>query len=424
MNSRYLRDLSLNGASDSALLIGIDFGTTFSGVAWAWSKRLENINVVTNWDSVLYLNKENEKAPSEIYYGEGTEEVSWGYGIPLEAEPLKWFKLLLVDEGDLQEDVRKSHQIKRAREMLANHRKTAVEVVADYLRLLWKHVIKTIERERGSNSASRLPFRVVLTVPAIWPHNAQQRMREAASKAGILDPRTCGETTLRLVPEPEAAALASLSEFRDREDVQVGEVFVVCDAGGGTVDIISYEIESTAPVVLKECVEGDGKLCGAIFLDEEFEKFIRQAMGKNWTELSQGSIRKLMNDEWENGIKRSFDDDEKKTWTVSVPPDYFSSFRTRMSRHPLERSRGDVPMSSGQFRLSREHLRPIFEKVTLQIRKLVNNQIKAVIAKKCRCPSAIILVGGFGRCRALYQLLREEHSENGIEVLQPSGARP
>jgi molecular chaperone DnaK (HSP70) len=104
--------------------------------------------------------------------------------------------------------------------MLANHRKTAVEVVADYLRLLWKHVIKTIERERGSASASRLPFRVVLTVPAIWPHNAQQRMREAASKAGILAPRTCGETTLRLVPEPEAAALASLSEFRDREDVQ------------------------------------------------------------------------------------------------------------------------------------------------------------------------------------------------------------
>jgi hypothetical protein len=194
--------------------------SSFSGVAWAWSKRLENINVVTNWDSVLYLNKENEKAPSEIYYGEGTEEVSWGYGIPLEAESLKWFKLLLVDEGDLQEDVRKSKQIKRAREMLANHRKTAVEVVADYLRLLWKHVIKTIERERGSNSASRLPFRVVLTVPAIWPHNAQQRMWEAASKAGILDPRTCGETTLRLVPEPEAAALASLSEFRDREDVQ------------------------------------------------------------------------------------------------------------------------------------------------------------------------------------------------------------
>jgi hypothetical protein len=96
-----------------------------------------------------------------------------------------------------------------------------------------------------------------------------------------------------------------------------------------------------------------GKLCGAIFLDEEFEKFIRQTMGKTWMELSQGSIKKLMNDEWENGIKRSFDDDEKKTWTVSVPPEYFSSFRTRMSRHPLERSRGDVPMSSGQFRLSR-----------------------------------------------------------------------
>jgi hypothetical protein len=96
-----------------------------------------------------------------------------------------------------------------------------------------------------------------------------------------------------------------------------------------------------------------GKLCGAIFLDEEFEKFIRQVIGKKWTELSQGSIKKLMNDEWENGIKRSFDDDGKKTWTVTVPVEYFSSFRTRMSRHPLDNSNGEVPMSSGQFRLSR-----------------------------------------------------------------------
>jgi len=37
---------------------------------------------------------------------------------------------------------------------------------------------------------------------------------------------------------------------------------------------------------------------------------------------------------------------------------------------------------------------------------------------------AIILVGGFGRCRSLYQLLRDEHSADGIEILQPSGARP
>jgi hypothetical protein len=98
-----------------------------------------------------------------------------------------------------------------------------------------------------------------------------------------------------------------------------------------------------------------GKLCGAIFLDEEFEKFIRQVIGKKWTELSQGSIKKLMNNEWENGIKRSFDDDEKKTWTVTVPVEYFSSltFRTRISRHPLDNNSGEVPMSSGQFSLSR-----------------------------------------------------------------------
>ena len=39
----------------------------------------------------------------------------------------------------------------------------------------------------------------------------------------------------------------------------------------------------------------------------------------------------------------------------------------------------------------REHLRPIFEKVTSQIRKLVNNQIKAVMEKKGRRPTVRLI---------------------------------
>jgi molecular chaperone DnaK (HSP70) len=57
-----------------------------------------------------------------------------------------------------------------------------------------------------------LPFRVVLTIPAFWPPYARAAMWEGAERAGILADRPCGSTTLELVSEPEAAALAILNE--------------------------------------------------------------------------------------------------------------------------------------------------------------------------------------------------------------------
>jgi molecular chaperone DnaK (HSP70) len=58
-------------------------------------------------------------------------------------------------------------------------------------------------------------------------------MTEAAKKAGILDYRPAGPTSLTFAPEPEAAGLAALIERGS--DTKPDDVFVICDAGGGTV---------------------------------------------------------------------------------------------------------------------------------------------------------------------------------------------
>lgn len=42
--------------------------------------------------------------------------------------------------------------------------------------------------------------------------------------------------------------------------LKVGDAFVLCDAGGGTVDLISYEITKLYPTLeLRELVPGTGK---------------------------------------------------------------------------------------------------------------------------------------------------------------------
>ncbi|KAF2726578.1 hypothetical protein EJ04DRAFT_517742 [Polyplosphaeria fusca] len=427
-------DLSIPRAERSdpdpaSILIGIDFGTTFSGVAWAYSEQPDDIKIVSNWDSQEWLNADKGKAPTRIAYAEippsppaGTSRhsipnatpsdsttsldndgVSWGYGIS-DGEAVEWFKLLLLDEGDLDESHMNSLQIRRARQLLLRARKTPVEAVADYLRLLWAHALKSIEREFGEIALEGLPFNVVLTVPAVWTTKAVNRMRAAANSAGILDDRLAGQTTLHFVSEPEAAALATFDDLKARPNFREGDTFVVCDAGGGTVDLISYKVKQVEPMQLVECVEGSGKLCGAVFLDQDFEELMKQIVGDAW-DVPEHVIKRIVYAQWENGIKRGFDGQDR-TWNITLPYECIERGAPRT-----------IPLNKG-------HVSEIFEDVVSKIRGLVNDQIASVEDEEGRLPKAVVLVGGFGSCRYLYNVLNTENKPRGIEVYQSTGAKP
>jgi len=163
-----------------------------------------------NWEDIEGQ-KLSAKVPSKILYK--GDQIRWGFDIPPDEKPLQWFKLLLLRDEDMDEGVRDSTYIKEAKEMLNRLHKSAEDVIADYLGLLWKHVLKELRIDLGEAAVDGQPFRVVITFPAIWPLYAQSRMRQAAATAGILDPRHGGETKLSLCPEPEAAALAVMDDF-------------------------------------------------------------------------------------------------------------------------------------------------------------------------------------------------------------------
>lgn len=63
-----------------------------------------------------------------------------------------------------------------------------------------------------------------------------------------------------------------------------GKKFVICDAGGGTVDLISYEVSRTNNLAVKEVTEGTGGKCGSGMLNKRFRRFLKQTHGeKYWT---------------------------------------------------------------------------------------------------------------------------------------------
>jgi molecular chaperone DnaK (HSP70) len=151
------------------------------------------------------------------------KQTKWGYGIPSGQEAVKWFKLLLLDDSEMQDSARHSKQIERARILLQKAGKTPIEAVADYLQFLWEHTMAAIKEDpsMGEHVVEGTPFQVVITVPAVWSHNACRKMTKAAAKAGILAPRLCGDTTLSFVSEPEAAALATFQDLKSRPDLKV-----------------------------------------------------------------------------------------------------------------------------------------------------------------------------------------------------------
>lgn len=175
--------------------------------------------------------REEGKAPTELFYEDG--QTSWGFDIPLDVEPIRWFKLLLLKDEDLQPEIRESEFVLRSRKALRKLGKSPVDVIADYLRVLWGHIQDTITKSRGKSVVNALTFHVVLTVPAIWKQYARQDMEKAARQAGIMNTRFVGPTQLTFAPEPEAAALSTLFERGDES--KAGDVYIICDAGGGTV---------------------------------------------------------------------------------------------------------------------------------------------------------------------------------------------
>ena len=194
---------------------------SFSGIAWTISDRVERIEVVAGWQSINVSCNDKQKAPTTISYEASAAKPLWGYGIPVEEASLKWFKLLLLDEEDLPLHVRNIGHLASTRQLLKTVDKTPVEVVADYLRALWQHALEGIGRTIGQRYLEDSNFQIIATLPAIWPHYAQVRMREAISMAGILDARANGTPTLSFISEPEAATLATMDDMAGRLDVEV-----------------------------------------------------------------------------------------------------------------------------------------------------------------------------------------------------------
>jgi molecular chaperone DnaK (HSP70) len=164
-------------------------------------------------------------------------------------------------------------------------RVSPVEVSARYLRHLrsaWDHLMA-----RGDESARLAAQDVYLTVPASFDAAARELTVRAATAAGL-------EVTL--LEEPQAAFYSWLGHHGEkwRKLLNVGDVVLVCDVGGGTTDfsLISVNDEG-GQLALSRIAVGDHILLGGDNMDLALSATVAARLADEGTKLDAWQSRSL-----------------------------------------------------------------------------------------------------------------------------------
>ncbi|OZJ06764.1 hypothetical protein BZG36_00411 [Bifiguratus adelaidae] len=414
----------MNGFSgkDYPVVIGIDFGTTFSGAAFAFTLaedgRTPDIIDILKWPrspgsypktatTLLYQTSPAIEAP--IDWAESANEKFRNPRIARTHQLVSRFKLFL------DESLASNPSSPRVLPVLPPG-KTVVDVIADYLRCLHKYLMLQLGRTFARNYAED-SFRYCLTVPAMWSDQAKTAMRQAAVQAGLIK-ATDHHDRLLLISEPEAAAIYCENRSDDYS-VKPGDRFMICDCGGGTVDLIVFElVEENFPGNgendvyaglnrsppgprrrLKEVTKGQGLSVGGLFIDQRFREFLERKFASVNISPTKNAMDHMV-EYFVDKLKPSFDGVQEQFLNLPAFEGAFGKI-------------AEIDIDSGVMFLNAQDLKEeIFDPIVKAIIELIRAQLEQ--AEICH---TIFMVGGFGTSSYLFEHVREEFEGKGVKAV-------
>ncbi|EAU31233.1 predicted protein [Aspergillus terreus NIH2624] len=285
---------------------------------------------------------------------------------------LSRFKLLL-DEGDLTRQIRdtltpKIDQLQNEK-IIGNKRET--DIIADYLERVFQHTKEQMENRHEYKEGEPVEF--ALCIPAIWTRKACRTMQQAM---------TAALHRVRFITD----------KFHD-----AGESFVLLDAGGGTVDAITYKVASNLPLRLeREAVAPSGALCGSSYLNEDFRKFIERRLGEETYLQNLDAKIDMIMEQFENDIKRNFNP-ARNTYAVRVLIDNL-------------RENKEKGFKANKMHITKKDMTEVFDGCLKRTAQLMLDQILQAEANNIFVKK-VVLIGGFAASHALSQHLNNELGE-------------
>jgi hypothetical protein len=171
----------------------------------------------------------------------------------------------------------------------------------------WNH---QIARDVAANRLEQQD--IILTVPASFDAEARELTVQAARAAGL--------ENITLLEEPQAAFYAWIDASGEnwRKQVEVGDVLLVCDVGGGTTDLTLIAVsEDGGDLALTRVAVGDHILLGGDNMDLALAHTAAQAFAQKGIKLDAGQMQML----WHScrvAKENLFADPQMKTAPVTV----------------------------------------------------------------------------------------------------------
>ncbi|KAF9505411.1 hypothetical protein BS47DRAFT_1400430 [Hydnum rufescens UP504] len=373
-----LPDLS---RSQGRLCVAVDFGTVLSGVAYGRS-------TASSVRPILWPGP-NRKVPTSLLYDPMGVLRAWGFGA----------KSWPLTEGWTRCEMFKLYFDPRARNLLPPlpPRKELSHLVTDYLKLLWGDAKQAMiqdhytlddlksadiwicEAHHATLHDEILKDISLAAIPAIWSVASGEVMREAAFNAGLVEYKDStgysgGRDRLHIIEEPEAAAVHCA--LWNNSSLRVNQVFMVCDAGGGTIDTAIYKFLGSFHEIAELCASS-GSSCGSHFLDLAFRNYLENWHRDRNIHLSETNLSHYMH---------SFTYSQKLQYSgEKEDADYFffECYDPRFYPPSPEFTDGQLVVRGDIFRTQ------IFDPVITQVLNILEFQL----SKAGRAVHALLLVG-------------------------------
>ncbi|KAK1756307.1 hypothetical protein QBC47DRAFT_444660 [Echria macrotheca] len=432
-------------------LIAVDYGTTFTGVSWVLTEgrdpTLDNINLVDTWPTANATTKAL-KVPSMITYCPNSGS-QWGYGIGDGAYVLRWTKLQLETPTRHEALKRLKHTLEETRLLAFNVREdlegakipfhlacTTEQIVTEYLTHVARVVEDDIKRHRDARNLEEFPIDLMITHPAKWQLRARNITFRAVNEAfrSVFPRMRDLPGHVRMGTEPEASAqyimslavrtrLGSLRRARIFMSTNaLGECFIIVDAGGGTVDLVSYQVDQSSPnFSVTRITEPAGGPFGSTRVDQHLlKRFLRER-------LSEQDYNFLVNEDRQNrrhgsGPHAMFTSSQHKLI------EKFQTIKHKFSGAPqqdflvlpsnLGQDENPLRGPIGNVRITETDLETMFEDSVSGVLTLLLQQLTQIRQLKGLMPKCVFLSGGFSASPYLRKRIETLCTLRRISVLR------
>ncbi|PKC14288.1 hypothetical protein RhiirA5_350526 [Rhizophagus irregularis] len=388
---------------DIRVVAAIDFGTTFSGFAYAYKSTPSKIFIHKKWQNYIgYF-----KTPTVLKYNGSFNAMDWGYSALAEQPEKQNNKKKKKNKKKQSITTHIAERFKLHLCKMENKDKDKIYLpkglnfktaITDYLRKMGE-VMKETLNDSGTEVDFFKQVLLIMTVPAEFDNQRIGVMRECAFNAGLIQHKNSPH--LKFTTEPEAAAVNCMDILKEL-GVGVDKSFMVVDCGGGTVDLTTRKLLEGNK--LGEKIKRKGGYCGGSFVDDEFIEFISRKVGHSAIKLlkenNYGQLQYIVQ-EFCRRIKFPFTGKEAdfKPFNLDLEDlcPVIKQYVKGSERNEMEEEEWTIELKFGD-------IKNMFDVVIKKILDLISEHLDESNEEV----SAMLLVGGFSESKYLREKVKEK----------------